>query len=110
MFVLLVCDDLFFGSRVSGAAQNSDVELVTDASGSLERLSDPQCAGVILDLDHRSVRPADVAASAREGQTLVAFGPHVRTELFTAAAAAGFATVTRGQLDRSPADVLSQFA
>jgi hypothetical protein len=109
-FVLFICNDLFFGSKITNAAGPAGVRLVTDSSGSLESMSDAGCLGVILDLNHPNASPATVAKQAGDGLRLLAFGPHVRTELFEAAKAAGFETVTRGQFDRSTADVLRSFA
>lgn len=107
-YILLVCNDLFFGGKITGA--QSSMHVVVDSAGSLQQLSDPQCVGVLLDMNHPSVTPTIARAAAREGQKLLAFGPHVRTELFEAAVAAGFETVTRGQIDRSTKDVLESFA
>ena len=106
-FVLLVCNDLFFSSKITGAT--SSVRVVVDSGGTLEQLDDPHCAGVLLDMNHPSASPVSVKTAVNEGQRLVAFGPHVHTHLFEAAAEAGFETVTRGQVDRSAAAVLNSF-
>lgn len=109
-FVLLVCNDLFFGSKITSAAGPAAVRLVVDSAGNLESLRDESCLGVILDMNHPSVSPSAIAEQAPDGMQLLAFGPHVQTQLFEAASAAGFETVTRGQFDRSPADILRRFA
>lgn len=108
-FVLLVCNDLFFGSKITNAAESASVRLVVDSAGSLKSLNDEGCCGVIYDMNHPSVSPSTIAEQASDGLQLLAFGPHVRTELFETATGAGFETVTRGQFDRSPADILRRF-
>ena len=108
-FVLLVCNDLFFGTKITSAAGTAGVRLVVDSAGNLEGLDRDGCLGVVLDLNHPTASPAAVAEHARDGLLLLAFGPHVQTHLFEAAVKAGFETVTRGQFDRSTADVLRRF-
>lgn len=108
-FVLLVCNDLFFGSKVTGAASMAGVRLVVDSSATLERITDAACCGVILDLNHPTATSATVSDAAPDGLKLLAFGPHVHTELLEAAKSQNFETVTRGQFDRSPADILGSF-
>ena len=83
---------------------------MTQSAAPLDGLEDPACRGVILDLSHQRLSPDDVAAAATSRPELrkLAFGPHVRTELFAAATAAGFETVTRGQMNRSAGDILEK--
>lgn len=106
-FVLLVCNDLFFGTRITGAVRQPAV--IVDSAATLERIGDPNCLGVMLDLNHPTAPPATIAAAAPPGLRMVAFGPHVRTDLLAAAQDAGFETITRGQLDRGPGDILRSF-
>lgn len=109
-FVLLISDDLFFGSRITPAAQPAGISIATDQNGSLARINDDDCIGVLFDLEHKTITPAAVAAAVTDSATrLVAYGPHVHATLFAAARASGFDTVTRGQLDRDTVGILRSF-
>lgn len=109
-FVLLVSDDLFFGSRIEAAAKQAGVAIVTDGTGSLTRIGDDDCLGVLFDLEHKTTDPGRIAAQANGSVIrLVAYGPHVHANLFAVAKAAGFETVTRGQLDRDTVRIMQTF-
>ncbi len=105
-FILLISDDLFFGSRISGAAQQCAVKLIVDGAASLERLGEDACVGVLLDMEHKTASLSDIVSGASDGCQLIAYGPHVHTHLFDAATAAGFQTISRGQLDRDTVNVV----
>ena len=109
-FVLLICNDLFFGSKITGAAAQAGIKVVLDSSATLEQLGNELCTGVVLDMNHPGASPGSIAAAAPDDLKLLAFGPHVRTELFEAASAAGFETVSRGQFDRSAGEILQSLS
>ena len=109
-FVLLICNDLFFGSKITGSAAQAGVKVVLDSTATLDQLGSEFCTGVVLDMNHPSASPGSIAATAPDGLKLLAFGPHVRTELFEAASAAGFETVSRGQFDRSAGEILESLS
>ncbi len=93
--VILFSRDLMLASQVGGPAAQLGVDVAT--VGSLEQLSQRAeqggVTGVILDLGIGDVSPAEVMAAFSDGASrprMIAFGPHVRKELFAAAEEAGF--------------------
>ena len=100
--ILLVATDLLVGSRIAGLARECDAVVeqraVIDAAGGPFDL-------VVVDLQAARAEPGDVVARLRAAlpvdrrTPIVAFAPHVATELLAAARAAGVeAAVSRGEL------------
>lgn len=118
--VLFVCNDLMFVSRVQQTARSAGVTLVTRPSiaAALSWLETEgnQLGGVVVDLkgvaDTATLKQLTSALQS-EGEaisgSLLAFGPHVKTELLQAASDAGFQNVwTQGQFDRGMQGWFSQ--
>lgn len=90
---ILICDDLFFSSKVTGTAGvlGLKVDVVESIAELTARLAEtaPQC--VILDLSMQGLKPADVIAAlpTENRPTVIAFGSHVMTEQLQAAKDAG---------------------
>jgi DNA-binding NarL/FixJ family response regulator len=105
--------DLFFSSRVAGAAQRvgTDLKVVGSLSALLAAAEESgQCSLVVIDL---TLPALDVSAAMPEikqrwpGARVVAYGPHVHEAHLSAANAAGCDEVlTRGQFDREMERVL----
>ncbi len=111
--VLLICGDLFFASRVTGAAEGVGVAI--DVAARLEqvreRLRESDYGLVLLDLEMRGVTPAEVIGMLPEDGRphIVAFGPHVREEQLRAAREAGCDEVfARGRFSNQLADILKR--
>ena len=103
--VLAAIPDLFFGSKVSGAAAKLGIHVqiaVTRQAVLAAALSKPDL--VIVDLDAPAVDPIGLVGELRSGSAarpprVVAFASHVRDDLLAAARAAGYDQVlTRGAL------------
>ncbi len=97
MNVLLVSDDLMFGSQVASALGDVALQRV---DGTDEALRAASVDWLIVDLNTCQ----DVAALAKQGierwpdVRLIAVGPHVHRERLAGAAKAGWEVFTRGQL------------
>lgn len=87
---LLLTKDLFFGSKVSGtaAALGGMVDLAFSQPAAVARLAGGSYKIVIVDLQTPGLDLSNLCLAAGD-IPVVAFGPHVATEAFTAAAAAG---------------------
>lgn len=93
---LLLCDDLFFGTKVTGTARGlglrvDDVPTVTALEAALEG-DDGPVALVLIDLGLAGVAVADVVAALpveADRPRIVAFGSHVDTTRLQEARAAG---------------------
>ena len=103
--VLAAIPDLFFGSKVTGAAARLGIHVqvaVTRQAVLAAALSKPDL--VIVDLDAPAFDPIRLVGELRSGFTtrpprVVAFASHVRDDLLAAAHAAGYDQVlTRGAL------------
>lgn len=100
--VLLLCQDLFFTSQLTGAAQRAGRQSRTCLSGeachqALEEAGE-QVRWIVIDLELQNVDLAQLKSAAPNECRLLAFGPHVHTGLIEAARAAGCDVVlTRGQ-------------
>jgi hypothetical protein len=81
--VLLACSDLMTASRIE-LAEGVDVARFNDATRLRERLSEVPDAAVVVDLDSFPELPRELRVAGFDG-TIVAFAPHVRTELLDAA-------------------------
>lgn len=91
--IVLMTQDLFFASKVSGTGQAVGVPVAVCMSlAALKaKLGEPGIQGVILDLASKT-SPADVV-EALQGtgiRSWIAFGPHVDTAALTGARDAGF--------------------
>lgn len=87
---LLLTKDLFFGSKVSGtaAALGGTVDLAFSQPAAVGRLAGDTYSIVIVDLQAPGLEISELCRAAGK-VPVIAFGPHVLTEAFTAAAAAG---------------------
>jgi CheY-like chemotaxis protein len=93
-FVLAVVNDLMFGSRIRGAADNLGVRVIFARSAAALEEQAPLARLILLDLGTRWLDPARhivalKASAATAPVPIVAFGSHVETEILTAARAAG---------------------
>jgi len=90
---LLLCDDLMFTSRITGAARALGLSLssVRDAAALVERVKADHIVCVLLDLHNPGLDIAQLAPSLKWAgvRTIVAFGSHVDTETLTKARNAG---------------------
>ena len=103
--VLAAIPDLFFGSKVTGAAARLGIHVqvaVTRQAVLAAAMSQPDL--VIVDLDAPAVDPMGLVGELRSGSAtrpprVVAFASHVRDDLLAAARAAGYDQVlSRGAL------------
>lgn len=118
--ILYLASDLVWATRIKAAAD--DLGLPARPVRSLgmldERLKDTEPTGLILDLEAPEValimlaRLRGEAADAREKAIrIVAFAPHVKTELMQAARDAGASQVMpRGAFDHNLGDILLRLA
>ena len=90
---LLICQDLFFGSKVSGTAGQLGISVSTVASvaQAIERTGQPGCRLILLDLGMQGVDPAELMNALTEDvrPRVVAFGAHVHEAQLEAARQAG---------------------
>ena len=121
MPILFISAELMFVSRVNSVAATLGVELQTALSGAKgeELLATANPSIVVVDLSAPGVDIEKLMTTVRvkaqsDGATttfaprVVAFAPHVHEQKLAAAKAAGCdAVLSRGQFDRSIADVLS---
>lgn len=112
--VLAAIPDLFFGSKVTGAAARLGIHVqvaVTRQAVLEAALSTPDL--VIVDLDAPALDPIGLVGELRSGSDArpvraVAFASHVREDLLAAARAAGYDQVlTRGALARALPQLLA---
>ena len=92
--VVAVVTDLFFMTKISSTAGalGVPVEVVRTLDELSERLTDRRGALVLIDLEADGVVAAEairLCKQAAHRRRIVAFGPHVRTDLITAAREAG---------------------
>lgn len=87
---LLLTKDLFFGSKVTGtaAALGGAVDMAASQAGALERMASTAYGVIIADLQAPDLDLAELCRIAGE-TPVIAFGPHVATDAFAAAEAAG---------------------
>ena len=94
MSILLLSRDLLFPSRVRGAAEQQELELVTVSPAQLvERLTTSGVELVLVDLTCPGISPGEIteAVGRLDPQPrLVGFGPHVQEQLLESARNAGF--------------------
>jgi len=92
-YAVLFSNDLMFESRVVGAARLAGLELrqVSQLDDCVELVNQPECALLLFDLETTSTDPESAIAGLRTPRPpLVAYGPHVRSELLQSATAAGW--------------------
>ncbi|MGH7201110.1 MAG: hypothetical protein ACREJB_10930, partial [Planctomycetaceae bacterium] len=81
---LLLTRDLFFASKITGTAQQLGlpVETAADIAAAGERLAAGDVGLVLLDLELPGLNVAEFVSGLRDQTrpTVIAFGPHVRTE------------------------------
>src|SRR5512146_1805154 len=92
--ILLLVPDLFFETRISDGARQLGFAVATVRSGEspAEAITRVRPALFIVALDAPAMRDA-IEAAKMAGVPSLAFGPHVRTELFAEARAAGASQV-----------------
>jgi CheY-like chemotaxis protein len=105
--------DLFFSSRVAGAAQRVGTELkvVGTLSALLEAAEKGgECSLVVIDLTLPAIDVSHAVSAIKQrcpSTRIVAYGPHVQEARLAAATEAGCDEVlTRGQFDREMERVL----
>jgi len=103
---VLVSSDLFFGSKLSGAASLGGMKLETvgDVAGLRQAMALGDVRLVLLDLTLSGLDLKEAVAVACEtrgdGTRVIAYGPHVQEEMLSAAREAGCDEVlTRGALN-----------
>lgn len=111
--VLLLSNDLFFTSQLHGAIKRAGFQGRTCLSveGCLKQLENTSPPAIIVDLQTPDLDFSKLRAAAGPDCILIAYGPHVREDLFAAAHAAGVnAILTRGQAVTHVEQILSQLA
>ena len=115
MKLVLLSHDLMIASCVEGAARQSGLTTVTvrDQQTALDTASDEACRLLLVDLRLPGLGIEALVQSVRQTSKqhlpIVACGPHVHELNLTAARAAGCdVVVTRGQLDREAAEIISK--
>ena len=111
--VLLISADLFLGSRIRGAVSASGASLSVVSSGqtALSRLMEDQYALILVDLETPGIDPVEIVHTANRvtPTSTVAYGPHVKERLLTAAKDAGCTEVlSRGKFDATIGEILSR--
>lgn len=92
---LMLCDDLIFFSRVSGAARASgvSVRMVRTADDLLKAAQEAPPSGVIVDVHNPGLDLAELLAKLKEVCTtmprVIAYGSHVEAQVLRAARQAG---------------------
>ncbi len=110
MLAFYLTTDLFFSTRVCGVAQQLGLDLQTIASvdAILKQAAEPSL--VLIDLQMKQLDlPTAIENLKKRWPTvrIVAYAPHVQTELLAAAQAASCDEVySRGQFDRDMRRVL----
>ena len=111
--VLLISADLFLGSRIRGAVSASGASLSVVSSGqtALSRLMEDQYALILVDLETPGIDLVEIVRTADSviPTSTVAYGPHVKERLLTAAKDAGCTEVlSRGKFDATIGEILSR--
>ncbi|MCH7988117.1 MAG: response regulator [Planctomycetes bacterium] len=90
---LLICDDLFFSSKVTGTADalGLKVNVIENVDELPKKLSESSYRCVILDLTMPGLNPAEVmsAMPSENRPAVIAFGSHVMTARLQEARDAG---------------------
>lgn len=113
--VLILCKDLLFTSSLHGAVQRAGLRgrtclSVDQCMTQISEIGDSlRC--LIADLEQPDLDLHQLKAALGSRARLIVFGPHVRTELFDAAQAAGAdLLLTRGQAHSLMDSVLAKFS
>ena len=85
--VLVLCDDLFFWSKIQGAARAAGVPLVRVSATAA---APENVRRVLVDLQATSLDPFTLPQAWKEGPELVAFASHVDLQAQERARKAGF--------------------
>ncbi|EAQ77040.1 hypothetical protein [Blastopirellula marina] len=102
MKIVYLTRDLMFPSRAQQAARTGGVTL--QVVGSPEQCTeaiDDETERVVVDLSSTGAPLADLAVALKAKKPeleLIAYGPHVQSDRLAAAKAAGFRTMTNGQV------------
>lgn len=110
---LLISNDLFFSSKVTGAADalGLKVDVVGDPSQASSMLAESAYRGLFVDLSLPGLSVVELMESLpTEGRPpVIAFGPHVQTARLEEARKAGCDRVlSRGQFDARLAEILKE--
>jgi DNA-binding NarL/FixJ family response regulator len=100
--VLILCQDLFFTSQLTGAAQRAGRQprtcLSVEACRKALEEAGEQARWVVVDLELPGTDLSQLKSALPEACRLLAFGPHVHTAQIESARSAGCDVVlTRGQ-------------
>lgn len=111
---LLLSQDLFFGSRITGTAQQLGlrIDLASGVPQALEKIGSANYRAVLVDLGLPGLNVAELIAGLPETSRprVIAFGSHVHTQLLEQARAAGCDEVlARGQLSTKLPEILRQY-
>ncbi len=92
--VVALVSDLIFATKIKSTAEAAgvDVQVVATLEALSERLDGRPDALVLIDLDGSGLDPVEAIALCRRRDPpprTIAFGPHVRSDLFAAAHRAG---------------------
>lgn len=109
---LLISQDLFFTSKVTGTAQalGLQVDSVDDIATATARLHAGDIGCILLDLAAPRVTVSDLIAAIPESARvpIIAFGSHVNVELLEAARAAGAEVMPRSQFSANLPQILTR--
>ena len=112
--VLMISRDLFFGSKVTGAAQawGCRVELEGDVASALAKAGSEEFRCIILDLATAGLAVADLTASLPDATrpAVIAYGSHVNAARLQEAVEAGCDEVMpRSRFNSSLQQVLERY-
>ena len=111
---LLICQDLFFTSKVTGTAAGLGlrVDVVGDIQLALSRLATEPYRGILVDLSIPGLSISDLIDQlpAEDRPPVIAFGAHVQADLLHAARKAGCDdALPRSKFSASLPELLSQW-
>lgn len=108
---LLVSQDLFFGSRITGTAEQLGMRMDTadSVANAIEKLGQEPYRAVFIDLSVPGLSVTELMAALPDADhpRVLAFGSHVHTALLEQARAAGCDDVlSRGRLSANLVEIL----
>lgn len=111
---VLVCRDLFFTSKITGTADalGYRIQTVGNTEELPQLLKSSDCRCLLLDLESVGLDLTQVLAvlPSDERPTVIAFGPHVRTDLLDAARNSGCDVVLpRSRFSATLPELLKQY-